>query len=356
LLEIEVYLRLAGFVIDLSFTSREQAIGIFGRSGSGKTTLLNLVAGLSKADSGKIILNGRTVFDSAKKINIPAHKRHIGYVFQDNQLFPHLTAGKNLLYGYNLLRETERNFKPEQIINLLELGNLLGRFPDKLSGGEKQRIALGRAILTSPQILLFDEPLSSLDDELKIQIIPFLRKIKNEIRIPLMYVSHSINEILQITGYLLILEKGIIISSGNFHEIIKNSKVFRLTRTSGFENIIKGKVLNNIPAEALSVIGINHQQLILPLCPKQPGVEIFCSVRPEDIAVAVSPVDGISIRNQLKGIINEIKVMESFALLQIDIGITIFAEISVKSLHNLSLRKNDIIYCLIKSSSFKYLS
>jgi molybdate transport system ATP-binding protein len=356
LLEVDISCKKDGFVLEAALVLRGAATGIYGPSGSGKTTFLNLLAGLEKADTGKIIMNGKTVFDSQKGINLPSYKRHIGYVFQDNQLFPHLTVKKNLLYGYNLLTEEQRHFTPGHIIKLFDIASLLERYPENLSGGEKQRVALGRAILTSPQILLFDEPLSSLDEDLKSQIIPFFRKIIDEIRIPLIYVSHSINEILCLTDHLVILEKGKIIASGPFQQIIKKSNVFKLTKSSGFENIIRGKILKNNLSEEISLVEINHHKLNLPISKNNEGDNVIFSIRPQDIAIAVAPVQGISILNQVKGIIVDIKTIESYALIQIDIGINILSEISIKSLNSLVLKKGDIIYCLIKASSFKYLT
>lgn len=169
--------------------------GIFGSSGSGKSTLLALIAGLLKPQQGRIRLNGNTLCDTATRTWLAPHRRHIGLVFQDGQLLPHLSVRSNLLYGYNNITPARRRFSLEQVVDLLEIGHLLGRRPSQLSGGEKQRVALGRAVLYSPELLLLDEPLSALDERLKQQILPFFLRIYAECAIPMVYVTHALSEL-----------------------------------------------------------------------------------------------------------------------------------------------------------------
>ncbi|MFX6608170.1 ATP-binding cassette domain-containing protein, partial [Acinetobacter baumannii] len=187
------------------FQSDASVIGLFGASGSGKTSILHAITGLNTPRSGIIKIQGQTWFDSDQKINVSTQKRHVGLVFQDAQLFPHKTVKQNLLFGFKHLSQQERHFEADYIIELLKLGHLLQRMPIKLSGGEKQRVALGRALLYSPKLLLLDEPLSALDANHKAEIIPFFQKVKEEIKIPMIYVSHDIQEIKQLTETMWIL-------------------------------------------------------------------------------------------------------------------------------------------------------
>ncbi|HSC68601.1 MAG TPA: ATP-binding cassette domain-containing protein [Cellvibrio sp.] len=187
--------------------------GILGASGSGKSTLLALIAGLLKPEEGVIKLNGQTLFCSSPKIWVPPHKRHIGLVFQDGQLLPHLTVRKNLLYGYNNIHATQRRFQVDAVVDLLEIGHLLERRPGNLSGGEKQRVALGRAVLYSPQLLLLDEPLSALDERLKQQILPFFLRIAAECKIPMVYVTHALSELQFLTDSYLQVQEGKLLSA-----------------------------------------------------------------------------------------------------------------------------------------------
>lgn len=205
LIDCRFQLQMGQFLIEPSFQSDASVIGLFGASGSGKTSILHAIAGLNTPRSGLIKIQGQTWFDSDKKINLSTQKRHVGLVFQDAQLFPHKTVKQNLLFGLKHLSQQERHFEADYIIELLKLEHLLQRMPIKLSGGEKQRVALGRALLYSPKLLLLDEPLSALDAAHKAEIIPFFQKVKQEIKIPMIYVSHDIQEIKQLTETMWIL-------------------------------------------------------------------------------------------------------------------------------------------------------
>ncbi|VAX44695.1 Sulfate/thiosulfate import ATP-binding protein CysA [Acinetobacter calcoaceticus] len=205
LIDCHFQLHMGQFLIEPNFQSDALVIGLFGASGSGKTSILHAIAGLNTPRSGLIKIQDQTWFDSDQKINLSTQKRHVGLVFQDAQLFPHKTVKQNLLFGLKHLSQQERHFEADYIIELLKLEHLLERMPIKLSGGEKQRVALGRALLYSPKLLLLDEPLSALDAAHKAEIIPFFQKVKQEIKIPMIYVSHDIQEIKQLTETMWIL-------------------------------------------------------------------------------------------------------------------------------------------------------
>ena len=182
--------------------------GICGPSGSGKSTLLALIAGLLHPDAGTLTLDGETLIDTNARLFVPAWRRHVGLVFQDGQLFPHMSVRRNLAYGYDRLSQAARRFTFDAVIALLEIGPLLDRRPTLLSGGERQRVALGRALLYSPRLLLLDEPLSSLDARLKDQILPFLKRIKQETRLPMLYVTHAQAEVDYLADRVLTMESG----------------------------------------------------------------------------------------------------------------------------------------------------
>nr|WP_206370739.1 ATP-binding cassette domain-containing protein [Solimonas marina] len=184
--------------------------GICGPSGAGKSTLLSLIAGLLQPSTGTIAFDGEPLFDAANGAFVPAWRRHFGLVFQDGQLFPHLSVHANLVYGQRRLRPEERRFELQTVLDLLEIGQLLDRRPSQLSGGERQRVAIGRALLYSPRLLLFDEPLSSLDRRLKAQILPFLRRVRDETRIPMIYVTHAPEEIDALGGVSLDIDDGVL--------------------------------------------------------------------------------------------------------------------------------------------------
>jgi molybdate transport system ATP-binding protein len=225
MLDIDLNLKRGAFNLALKCQFTQPVTGIFGASGAGKSTLLGMIAGLIKPDSGRLAIDGQVLFDSAQGINKPIYERRIGLVFQDSHLFPHLNVQHNLNYGFKLLSPENRRFSQNQIIDLLEIGHLLKHKPHQLSGGEKQRVALGRTLLASPRLLLLDEPLASLDTRLKNQILPFLCRVRDETKIPMLYVSHAIDEILYLTSQVAIIEQGQLLANGDFHEIIQQTNL-----------------------------------------------------------------------------------------------------------------------------------
>ncbi len=197
------------FTLFADFEVMGDRIGIFGRSGSGKSTLVGLLAGLDQPDRGEIFLDGECVFSSSKGINVPAHRRRVGMVFQQPALFPHLSVKANLLYGFRRCAAPHRRLDDLELVETsLKLEGLLKRGVNNLSGGEKQRVALGRAVLANPRLLVMDEPLSALDDDLKFQIIPYIRSVSEEFHIPYLFISHSLTEMRLLTDEVIVLEGG----------------------------------------------------------------------------------------------------------------------------------------------------
>ena len=208
MIEVQARLKRKHFELDASLQLSQRVTAIYGPSGAGKSTLLSIIAGITQPDSGRIVIDGECLFDSQARINKPIHQRKIGLVFQEGRLFPHLTVEHNLSYALNFTPVQNQQFQLKQIVELLELEALLKQKPHQLSGGEKQRVALGRALLSSPRLLMLDEPLASLDDRLKSQILPFLKLVSTEINIPMIYISHSKKEIMQITDNLIDIQLG----------------------------------------------------------------------------------------------------------------------------------------------------
>lgn len=191
------------FRLNAAFEAGPGVTTLFGHSGSGKTTLINAIAGLLTPDKGRITVNGRILYDQNAKVNIPAHKRRVGYVFQDARLFPHMTVRKNLTYGQRFNRRTAQPHN--DVVAMLGIGPLLDRYPGALSGGEKQRVAIGRALLSAPEILLLDEPLAALDETRKEEILPYLERLRDHARLPILYVSHSVAEVARLANTMVVL-------------------------------------------------------------------------------------------------------------------------------------------------------
>jgi molybdate transport system ATP-binding protein len=214
MLAVQVAKQLGEFRIDAAFVCEGGATAFFGPSGAGKTSVINMIAGLLTPDRGRIVLDGDVLFDRAAHVNVPASQRHIGYVFQEGRLFPHLSVRHNLTYGRWVKRLPADPPTFRHVVELLDIGHLLGRRPGKLSGGERQRVAVGRALLMQPRLLLLDEPLASLDEARKREILPYLERLRDTARVPLIYVSHSGPEVRRIATQVVRLDGGTVIASG----------------------------------------------------------------------------------------------------------------------------------------------
>ncbi len=218
-LEVSVEKRLGDFTLAADFALEGRRIGVFGPSGSGKSTLMHMLAGLLRPDRGRIRLDGDILFDAEQKINLPPEQRRIGVVFQHAHLFPHMSVQRNLLYGYRRIPRQERKIDPALLIDVLNIAPLLGRGVNTLSGGERQRVALGRTVLSCPRLILMDEPLSGLDEGLKYQIIPYLKRVFAEFGIPLLFISHALNEMRLMTDQVLEFAGGRLCAQTTAHEL-----------------------------------------------------------------------------------------------------------------------------------------
>ena len=214
MLAVEIEKRLGDFTLSARFESAGGITAVFGPSGAGKTTLVNAIAGLIAPDRGRIAIDGTVLFDSERRINLPPHRREIGYIFQEGRLFPHFSVSRNLDYGRRMRGLTADTKQLERIVSLLDIGHLLERRPGKLSGGERQRVAIGRALLTRPRLLLLDEPLASLDAARKREILPYLERMRDEVGAPMVYVSHQAAELRRIATSVVRLEAGRVAAAG----------------------------------------------------------------------------------------------------------------------------------------------
>jgi molybdate transport system ATP-binding protein len=214
MLRIDVTKQLGEFSLQASFAGEGRVTGLFGASGAGKTSLINMIAGLLHPDRGRIAIDDETLDDTTAGVHVPAHRRRIGYVFQDARLFPHLDVRENLDYGRRMNRIADDHAERARVTDLLDIGGLLNRRPGQLSGGERQRVALGRALLAQPRLLLLDEPLGSLDEERKVEILPYLVRLRDEANVPMVYVSHDAAEMRQLATSIVMLKRGRVIAFG----------------------------------------------------------------------------------------------------------------------------------------------
>ncbi len=220
MIAVDIEERLGAFRLAVDFTADAPIVGLFGRSGAGKTSVVNAIAGIGRPQRGSIRVNGDVLFDSARGIDVPPEKRRVGYVFQDALLFPHLDVEANLTYGQRLRAPSERVISEAHVVELLGLGALLRRKPRALSGGEKQRVAIGRALLAQPRILLMDEPLAALDVPRRIEILDYIERLRDDLAIPIVYVSHTVAEITRLADTVVVLADGKCLAVGDVEDVM----------------------------------------------------------------------------------------------------------------------------------------
>src|SRR5437588_4669038 len=245
MLKVDIEHNLADFLLDIHFRADRGLIALFGRSGAGKTSVVNAIAGLLRPRRGRIVIDGSVLLDTEQGIYLPTHRRRVGYVFQEGRLFPHLTVRQNLLFGRWFTPKRERNIGLDQVLDLLGVGHLLDRRPGALSGGEKQRVAIGRALLTSPRLLLLDEPLASLDDTRKDDILPFIERLRDQAEVPIVYVSHSLAEVARLATTVVVMNEGKAVASGDPEDILGRSELVPPASLAEGGTLIKATVLRH---------------------------------------------------------------------------------------------------------------
>ena len=346
-----------GFRLEVDVSFPQGVTAIFGSSGSGKTTILNCIAGLADPDEGEVHLNGRPLYSSSRKLRLPPEARRLGYVFQESLLFPHYTVRDNILYGFKLTPPERRKIEPEQLVELLELGPLMERRPSNLSGGERQRVALARALATSPELLLMDEPLGSLDIALRGRILRYLKELYRRLAIPMVYVSHSISEVLAIADRALVIAQGRQLAFDEPRKVLLEPFVHSLAEVAGLENLLDLEIVERTEGNSLTAARIKDTVLWVPGVPlhARTGDAISIAIRAGDIIVAVDRPERISARNILKGRIEGIHRVEGNVLLFADVGAPVLVEITPEALEALELREGQEVFLVIKSNSIVVL-
>ncbi|WP_054179957.1 molybdenum ABC transporter ATP-binding protein ModC [Trabulsiella odontotermitis] len=321
---------------------------VFGVSGAGKTSLINAISGLTQPEAGRIVLNGRVLNDVEKGICLTPEKRRVGYIFQDARLFPHYKVRGNLRYG--MAKNMAGQF--DKLVALLGIAPLLDRLPGSLSGGEKQRVAIGRALLTAPELLLLDEPLASLDIPRKRELLPYLQRLAREINIPMLYVSHSLDEILHLADKVLVLEDGRVKAFGNLEEVWSSSVMHPWLPQEQQSSILKVTVLEHHPHYAMTALALGDQHLWVNKLDKPVQAAVRVRVQASDVSLVLQPPTQTSIRNILR-----VKVVECYdnngqVEVQLDVGgRTLWARISPWARDDLGIKPGQWLYAQIKSVS-----
>jgi molybdate transport system ATP-binding protein len=356
-MSVEISLRhhIGTFDLAADFVSGAGITALFGRSGSGKTTLVNLMAGLMRPDSGRIKIGPRVLFDSEAGVDLPAHQRRIGYVFQEARLFPHLTVKQNLLYGAWFAKQRgSANF--DHVVSMLGIGALLARRPLNLSGGEKQRVAIGRALLSNPDILLMDEPLASLDDDRKGEILPYLERLRDDAAIPIIYVTHAVSEIARLATSVVLLADGKSIASGAAGDILGRLDLLPFTAQdeSGAGSLIDATIARHEVEDQLSVLTSPLGELRIPALAAPIGMALRIQIKARDVMLSLSRPADISALNIVPCRIVELRDDDG-GMVNVDLdhdGAHFLARVTPKSVRHLELGPGKEVYAVIKSVAF----
>ncbi|HLK83252.1 MAG TPA: molybdenum ABC transporter ATP-binding protein [Xanthobacteraceae bacterium] len=350
-IEVDVAHRLGAFTLEVRFTSQGRLTAFFGPSGSGKTSLVNVIGGLIRPDRGRIAVDATTLTDTASGIFVPMHRRRIGYVFQEGRLFPHLTVRQNLMFGRWFTPPQERKVELETVLDLLGIGHLLHRRPGGLSGGEKQRVAIGRALLASPRLLLMDEPLAALDEERKAEILPFIERLRDEANIPIIYVSHSLAEVSRLANSVVVLHNGRVAAAGDPAEVLSRSELVPQDAVEEAGAVIEARISQHDIEFGLTMLQSNAGLLRAPYLDLPAGTIVRVRIRARDVMVANAPPLGLSALNVLAGKVIELRTSgESVAEVAIDCnGVKLWARLTRKSVETLGLKPELPVFAILKS-------
>ncbi len=350
-LDIDVNHRRGSFTISARFSAAPGLTALFGRSGSGKSTLVDIVGGLVRPDRGRVAVDGQVLVDTERGIFVPRHRRRIGYVFQDSRLFPHFSVRRNLLYGRWFNREAgaaATDLAP--VVDLLGIDHLLERRPASLSGGEKQRVAIGRALLAHPQVLLMDEPLASLDESRRAEILPYIERLRDEMGVPILYVSHSVAEVARLATTVVILTDGKVTAVGPVADILSQAD------PSDGGSVLDARVTRHDEPFQLTVLTSRAGELQVPRLDAPVGAAVRAYIRGRDVMLSLRPPEKISALNVLAGRIVTVVPADNGGQAEVRLdcnGDALTARLTAKSVQRLGLAPGLPVYAVIKSVSFE---
>jgi molybdate transport system ATP-binding protein len=351
-LEVDVDHAHSDFRLAARFVAPRGLTALFGRSGSGKTTLINIVGGLIRPDRGKVAVDGQVLVDTDRGLFVPSHRRRVGYVFQDSRLFPHLNVRRNLLYGHWFTRHTAGRPAADLdgVVKLLGIGPLLERGPASLSGGEKQRVAIGRALLAHPRLLLMDEPLASLDEARRAEILPYIERLRDEMGVPILYVSHSVAEVARLATTVVILTEGRVTAVGPVADILAQADAGEVG------SVLDAVVVRHDEIFQLSVLKTAAGELQVPRLSVEVGAAVRAYIRGRDVMLSLRRPDEMSALNVLLGKVAAITPggQDAQADVRLDCnGASVTARLTTKSVQRLALAPGRSVYAVIKSVSFE---
>lgn len=354
LIEFEARRRFDDITVDASFTADAGVTALFGASGAGKTTVVNMLAGLERPDTGRIVVGGVVLFDSKSGTNLAPERRRLGYVFQEDRLFPHFSVARNLTYGAKDTNPKDQTVDLGLVTKLLGLEQLLDRRPATLSGGEKQRVAIGRALLANPAILLMDEPMAALDATRRAEILPFLEQMREQLDIPIVYVSHNVDEVLRLADTMVVMGGGETKASGPVADILSRIDLRQWTGIHDAGAVITATV-GDLADDGLTALKFNGGALQVPGINLTPGRQVRLRIHARDVSLALQKPNKISVLNVFSGEVLEVKnTAEAQADVRVDIGgsglpAPIWAQVTKRSATDLGLAPGTKVFALIKA-------
>jgi molybdate transport system ATP-binding protein len=342
-----------GFQLDVAFALEKGITMLFGPSGAGKTTLLDCIAGLANPHQGRIAAGARVLFDSQEGINLSPTERKIGYVFQDLALFPHLNVEANVAYGVTGLRADDRKRQVSSALESLRISDLRTRRPAELSGGERQRVALARALVMQPLVLLLDEPLAALDMPVRMKIAEDLRRSIQALPIPLLYVTHSRDEVFMLGERMLMLERGRIIAEGTPHQVMSAPRSETVAQLAGFENVFNAEVtsIHEERGTMICRIGEGNVELETPLVRAEVGTKLRVGISAGDVLLAASVPVGLSARNILPGKLLSLWQRDMIVVARADCGVEMSAHLTLAARDALQLSPGKQVWLIVKTHS-----
>jgi molybdate transport system ATP-binding protein len=350
-LELDVSHRLGGFSLEARFCAGPGLTALFGPSGSGKTALVNLIAGLSRPERGRIVADGEVLVDTETGRFVPRHRRRIGYVFQEARLFPHLSVRGNLLYGRWFAPKGASRESLDRVVDLLGIGHLLARRPRRLSGGETQRVAIGRALLAAPRLLLLDEPLAALDAARKEEILPYIERLRDESRIPIVYVSHAVSEVARLANTVVLLRDGRVEAAGPVAEILSRPDLALVLGEDEAGAVIEAEVTAHDDAHHLTHLACAAGSIAVPRLGAELRTGVRLRIRARDVIVSLRPPDGMSALNVLQGTVEDLRPAGAATVeVRLDCGgVQVLAAITRRSREALGLATGMRVYAIIKT-------
>jgi molybdate transport system ATP-binding protein len=352
MLEVTLRKRHGDFQIDVAFRSDgDKVTALFGRSGSGKTSVIDMVAGLVRPDAGTVTVDGRVLFDGAKRIDLPPARRRIGYVFQEGRLFPHYTVRGNLVYGMERTPPAERFIRFDSVVDVLGIAPLLDRRPGRLSGGEKQRVAIGRALLTSPRLLLMDEPLASLDGARKAELLPFIAQLPSQFDVPILYVSHAVDEVLRLADQLVLMDGGRSVDSGTVEAVMSRPSFATVSGGQELASVITATVLQHDRLHGTTHLSFPGGVIRVPLLAVESGRSVRVRIDAGDVMLALSRPTGLSVQNIFSAHVASLRGENGLVDVGLDLGCPLFAQISAQACADLGLKIGMPLFALVKSAA-----